>query len=219
MRLYKFLDARFAVANLCKQRLKISRIKELNDPFELIAVRGSSPDEREALAKFRDQISELYGIICFSRRWNNPVLWSHYAENHRGVVLGFDVDDRLLLEVGYRQKRIELPRKDDGRAPALSDEFLQQVLSTKFADWSYESEWRLFTELAMARLDSGFFFEEFSEQLALREILLGVRCEISAGHVEDFLKKHGLLANVGVVRMAPDSFELVLDGSDSMLGD
>lgn len=33
------------------------------------------------------------GITCFSRDNDNILMWSHYANNHSGVCLGFDIDE------------------------------------------------------------------------------------------------------------------------------
>jgi hypothetical protein len=43
-------------------------------------------------------------MLCFSRDWHNPVQWSHYADKHRGICLGFDVPDSLLVPVQYTKE-------------------------------------------------------------------------------------------------------------------
>lgn len=30
------------------------------------------------------------GIACLSENWNSLLMWSHYAENHKGYCTGFD---------------------------------------------------------------------------------------------------------------------------------
>ena len=39
-----------------------------------------------------DQLSKRYGVTSFSTRRNDVTMWSHYADNCRGVVIGFNVD-------------------------------------------------------------------------------------------------------------------------------
>ena len=34
------------------------------------------------------------GITCFSKDNANILMWSHYASNHKGVCLGFDIDEQ-----------------------------------------------------------------------------------------------------------------------------
>lgn len=44
-----------------------------------------------------------FGLLCFSEVWDSILLWSHYAEKHAGIVLGFDVsaDRSRFLPVDY----------------------------------------------------------------------------------------------------------------------
>src|SRR5207253_3097370 len=34
------------------------------------------------------------GICCFSEEYNNPLLWSHYGDQHRGICIGYTLDRR-----------------------------------------------------------------------------------------------------------------------------
>ena len=44
MRVYKFLNAKYGLEALKNRRLKIARISDLNDPFELLGVNLSDSD-------------------------------------------------------------------------------------------------------------------------------------------------------------------------------
>lgn len=60
------------------------------------------------------------GILCFSKNWNNPVQWAHYADKHKGFCLGFDVPDEHPTKVTYRDT--PLPAEDFvARKKAQSD--------------------------------------------------------------------------------------------------
>jgi len=48
---------------------------------------------REFLRWTKERLIGKLGLLCFSRNWHNPVLWSHYADKHRGICPGFDADD------------------------------------------------------------------------------------------------------------------------------
>ena len=39
-----------------------------------------------------DQLSRRYGVTSLSTRKNDVKMWSHYADNCRGVVIGYNVD-------------------------------------------------------------------------------------------------------------------------------
>ena len=82
MRVYHFLPANFALDDIEKHRIKISEIDQLNDPFELWCVSQKDKRLRIGLQRYKEEMSKRYGMLCFSRHWHNPVLWSHYADKH-----------------------------------------------------------------------------------------------------------------------------------------
>ena len=55
---------------------------------------------------FKKEMEQSYGILCFCRTKRNPVLWSHYADKHKGMCLGFDVRDDSLNAVKYVSRRL-----------------------------------------------------------------------------------------------------------------
>ena len=59
--------------------------------------------ERHALyLKSRETFIRASGLLCFSRHWYSPALWAHYADNHKGMCLGFDIpDDESAQAVQY----------------------------------------------------------------------------------------------------------------------
>lgn len=95
MRLYHFTSRDYGLSNLAQRRLKIATLDDINDPFELEAFSLTNAADRPTYRRFKDEWSKRFGILCFSRSWSNPVQWSHYGEKHRGMCLGFDVDDSV----------------------------------------------------------------------------------------------------------------------------
>ncbi|MGV3588106.1 MAG: DUF2971 domain-containing protein [Adhaeribacter sp.] len=81
------------------------------------------------------------GVCCFSEVYDNILMWSHYAKNHTGVCIGFDLpviqqDLYGLYPVMYKDKITRITRTMD-----YNDAMLMWVLS-KASDWSYEREIR-----------------------------------------------------------------------------
>ena len=109
MRLYHFLRADHALGDLRRKgRLKIAEIDNLNDPFELFCSSQRDHRIRTALRGWKREITKAYGLLCFCAQWHNPLLWSHYADRHRGICLGFDVRDNLPKEIRYLRTRTTL---------------------------------------------------------------------------------------------------------------
>ena len=73
MKVYHFTSAKHAIDDIERQRLKVSRFSELNDPFELLAADLLDPRHLEAFARFKQEVNEKAGIICFSGAWSSPL--------------------------------------------------------------------------------------------------------------------------------------------------
>ena len=89
--------------------------------------------------------SEHRCIVCFSARFDSILMWSHYAENHKGVVIGYDSKCfKPLSQVQYRKERVVLPVGQFKRRKNCAPENMwpYQLLTTKFTEWAYEQEWR-----------------------------------------------------------------------------
>src|ERR1700674_2531011 len=178
MRVYYLTGAQFALSNLALRRIKIARFEDLNDPFELLGVDRADKKHRGAFREKKKEIDESKGLICFSRSWKNPLLWGHYAEKHTGICMVFDVPKSLLKSVIYDKRLFKIDLDAKTKAPKLTEAVGEQLLRTKFFDWKYEDEMRLFVQLDDAREESGKYFYRFSPNLALRELILGPRWEL-----------------------------------------
>ncbi len=99
---------------------------------------------------YRHADAEL-GILCLTESFDNLLMWAHYADSHRGIVLEFSaqhpffnrrrsLEDEFyhLRKVGYLPTRpsVDLYHTD------ASEYFL-----TKSKAWDYEIEWRILIPL------------------------------------------------------------------------
>ena len=83
------------------------------------------------------------GVCCFSSIFDSILMWSHYAENHKGVCLKFDVikdppffDYPLLMSYEDEYPQINFAKD--------SMKCIMTVLGTKYAGWGYEKELRVY---------------------------------------------------------------------------
>lgn len=135
---------------------------------------GSEVDDRMGL--IQSELSDL-GIISFSEDFDNPLMWAHYADEHKGMVVEFDLKEPFFMdslkEVNGRKSRFgmsyladcyEFPEKVNYRrvmpsfdrpefsAPeSMKDyhyiKFNHAILFTKSEDWIYEKEQRSIVRL------------------------------------------------------------------------
>lgn len=184
MRLYHFLSRKYGLLALQQRRLKIARISELNDPFEFLGWNLRDKDVRASIRKWKNDRDREVGIVCFSRKWSNPLLWGHYAEKHHGIVIGFDVpdDSGAYHPVKYREERLSVPANR-----VLAEADLDDLLLTKFTAWRYESEYRCFSRLADSVQEGGLYFERFTDRLRPAEVIVGDRSTISRAELAETL--------------------------------
>ena len=102
--------------------IKVSRIKTVNDLFELQPYLRLNKDERRQLGQIRTKVADTYGMVCFSTNWQEPIMWGHYAESNKGIVLGFEIVSNkfTIKEVKYpsERKKVSLdPNEEADRQP------------------------------------------------------------------------------------------------------
>jgi hypothetical protein len=68
-------------------------------------------------------------------------MWSHYANGHRGIVIGFEIDESeyIIEKVNYKGLASFhiLPYKFDD---------LKSIFLNKLKEWKYEEEYRIITK-------------------------------------------------------------------------
>ena len=109
--------------------------------------------ERYGVELARDQLSKKYGVTSFSSSRNDVKMWTHYADNCKGIVVGYNVDvwvnhlvgTSILREVNYANR---LPLVAGPRV--VNQQNAYALMSSKGLSWEYEREWRLITELSSA---------------------------------------------------------------------
>ncbi len=96
--------------------------------------------------------NSLLGALSLSEIFNHELMWSHYANEHKGYVIGFDTkhpffnqrksdEDELrhIREIEYRDERPEIN---------LMKTDASELFFIKSTRWSYESEWRMVLPLS-----------------------------------------------------------------------
>lgn len=93
------------------------------------------------------QMVSGYGMTCFAEQADHPLMWSHYADSHRGVCVEFDPSalpkgqTYLTIKVIYRDHRADFHFPKGKRVDRRLD--VLRVLNTKGRTWEHEKEWRI----------------------------------------------------------------------------
>jgi DUF2971 family protein len=170
--LYKYVPpARLDI--LVHARVRFTPPAALNDPFEMRptlerAVYASDVDEHglhteqafgrhmeEAFARDRRKAEEIrgrIGVLSLAADPLNLLMWSHYADEHKGFVLEFDArhpffhQRRAKDDPFHHVRRVRYQRERPG---TQIEAFLDPaVLLTKSLEWKYEREWRMLVDFS-----------------------------------------------------------------------
>jgi len=182
IRLYHLTSEKWGQVVLADRRLKYSRFDDLNDPFELLSAHLGQRDVREFHKAMKAEVDKRYGLLCLSKTWRSPVMWAHYADKHRGLCLGFDVKE--AARVDYTPARLKHVIDETKSGLRTIVDLTKVALVTKFEEWKYEKEWRLFRDFRDEKPEpNGFFYQPFNNHIALREVLIGYRCPLTPEQV------------------------------------
>lgn len=209
-RVYKFTSAQYGISNLEKKRLKLSTINDLNDPFDLCPLDTSHPSISKATDALISELWNTKAILCFSRNWDNLLLWSHYGDAHKGICLGFDIPERepgtnYDTDVLYQPNLLQISGPQD-----VNSDLADRLPRTKHESWSYEQEVRMFVDLTdPPDADKRHWFE-FGPSLVLKEVIIGAQCDPErCKQVEKAIEPYGDAVKCWWAGMRRDAFLLV----------
>lgn len=171
MKLYYFTSYKNAVDNLKNQHIKISLLKDVNDPYEVSALRVDRENKKNLVSTELLFSEKNIGLICFSSNYDCPLMWAHYAEKHSGVCLVLEINKNEVFKVKYSKKLLIF---NNCRNLGLDD--ATRIVSTKYYKWRYEKEYRIYVEYGLSKLKGRHYFESFSENIKLIEVILGYKC-------------------------------------------
>jgi hypothetical protein len=150
--------------------------------------------ETEYNTKFREQ----YGVTCFSEKKDIPLMWSNYADKHRGICLIFDWKIHKEFFMGYKviyESSIQEISYDGNGLLEISKAFL-----TKLNHWSYEHEVR-----AILKLNNGNNQIAAFNPKALKGIIFGERIlPIDKKTILNIIKTHLDYKDIDYYRQSTD---------------
>ena len=222
--LYRFMPAKWALKSIKTRELRVGRLAELNDPFEFVPgieeedLPPAAPRDviRHQMWKVKEDFNPMMGVLSFSSTPEEPTLWSHYAESHKGIALGFDFPPNVLgpAKVTYppssKSKRAIL--YPGTRDPTALEVCFRKTIITKASGWKAESEYRIVIDLIKSdcRLEQGDYFLPITDSnCILVEVILGCRCTIGDSYVDQLLERHGFEgARLLLAKPSISTFEL-----------
>ncbi|NHH86572.1 hypothetical protein CDPAHKCJ_01713 [Cobetia sp. MB87] len=139
-----------------KERLNFNYCKNTSQDISL-KLKTFKKEQRENLDNEKDRIlnrfKDILLISCFTEDYQSVLMWAHYAKNHTGICIEYDISGlnelhilrRGLHPVIYNNKMIDITSLIFRQLNNQPINLLLILKSTiyKSINWSYEKEWRL----------------------------------------------------------------------------
>jgi len=105
--------------------------------------------EQKRLNLFYKRLNEEVGVFSFTEYNDDILMWSHYADKHRGICIEFKPVKEEHDNFYYQAQKVIYPKENN--PPHLNfykyrnnpEKEATKLLSTKALHWEYEGEWRI----------------------------------------------------------------------------
>lgn len=134
---------------------------------------------------------DSYGFMSLSTNPTSNLMWSHYANSHKGFCIEFKSEFVKADKVNYQKRIPKLNTIDlhrlhhktyDGEALGRQ---IWLALRTKLDEWEYESEYRFQASNAMGRIPKGKDFIKIAyDSEFVESIIFGCRIQ---GNAKEFI--------------------------------
>ena len=129
----------YTLENLKNKKLLASHPGTFNDPFEFKFHQIGKNIQRNEIEQFIAEI-ENFKVICLTDDPYNILMWSHYADFHKGICLGF-YNWGLTYPINYTDNFPTIDFRITDERQRITD--IHTVLHTKSKVWEYEKERRI----------------------------------------------------------------------------
>lgn len=186
MILYKYMSLGAAIKVIENFSIGFTCLEDLNNPFECTSFGFEEIDTSPITASIathacKNRFSRKYGVLSLTRQPLNALMWSHYGDSHRGVVIGFDSElsgfsdpEKNIIPSHYGEVIYSAtkPHKD---LPIINEDELMSIGTElkfepntfnlakraflyKSIEWAYEEEVRIVKNIA--HLPFSYHFNE-----------------------------------------------------------
>lgn len=148
--------------------------KDFNDPYDCFyhtVINSGEELGGGRLEEFKENLRKLepFGCYCLTKNPKNLLMWSHYANGHKGICIGYNVEkicdiQQDLFQVDYNfqceyenfgnmfgdlcglmNTSIMLRQQsiDESKKKENDKKIVKILFAKKASNWKYEKEWRI----------------------------------------------------------------------------
>lgn len=182
---YKYRDVNiYTINSLIEKGIYKSNPRNFNDPFDPIFKIDNLNSEI-----LKEKLKDIK-IVSLSKNCDNYLMWSHYANSHKGICLGYEIDKNKIdknlafCKVDYEDLKcndinlLNFSNYNGDLGLKLGDVFLR-----KYKDWEYEKEYRF-----ICLKNDGKDY--LTDAIELKEVIFGYQIsENDKAHIIEIIKK------------------------------
>ena len=183
----------YSLSDLINSEITVSPSKNMNDPFDSIINLWGTKELLEITCKEPKHIKNLsrsfdyFRIRSFcngntTRALKNILMWSHYADNHRGYCIKYKLskhfikqDENDRFEHMFLKPIIYRNDKDKVDISEMTTINTDLAFATKHESWGYENEVRLI--VYNPNKEDAFYGIPLDKDSCIEAIYFGCRCE------------------------------------------
>ena len=181
----------YSLADLINNEITVSPSKNMNDPFDSIINLWGTKELLKKTCKEHKHIKNLsksfdyFRIRSFcngntTRALKNILMWSHYADNHRGYCIKYKLSKHFIKQdendsFEHMFLKPIIYRKDKVDISEMTTINTDLAFATKHRSWKYENEVRLI--VYNPNKEDAFYGIPLDKDSCIEAIYFGCRCE------------------------------------------
>ncbi len=123
-----------------------------------------------------DVVNQKIGVYSTSTNWDNLLMWSHYGDNHAGVVVS--LNEKMILKNHPYLIAGLVQYPEDNKPPIILPSMKdEQAMYNRFfykaKDWKYENEFRLINDLQPPEFSRKIYCKD-----SIEEVTVGFNCPL-----------------------------------------
>jgi hypothetical protein len=178
----------------------------------LLADRAKATDLLNQIsASMAPEINARYRVYCLGPDVGNLLMWAHYADDHRGICLEFDLRNDVLCSALRCEYLREFPLM---KVYERSEEANLLILLAKGDVWAYEQEYRLIAQektVAVQGADTLLTDGNFLQlpEGALRSVIVG--CQANYAGIRALVERLAPQVHVKRASRVPNQYRLAIE--------
>lgn len=175
----------FFLQDLINDELTVVNPELFNDPLDspILSILRRDRDEEDLLYGVLDKVYRFFNIRCFVKEGEDAIgclnflMWSHYADNHKGVCVKYRFNEKFIID-DYSLLKTSCFKEVMYKTSLTTRKFqLVESFATKKSDWVYENEVRLIYYDPTCKQD--FKSISLGDGAKIEAIYFGFRCSKS----------------------------------------